>query len=186
MLFSCGTRHDGTTVNKVQSWPPLPPVPGPACAATLLCAISIRYTRARPIVGEKNSQPKVPAAFFLRSFSLRLSLAMRALFPSLFRSFPAVLPILISIMTRNGCWRECSSLSVAAVPLVYLSGTRAAPFHPDEKHGEAETAVSSLFFYVDLSPRPFARPFPAPPARRLPRNLRLTALHPTTTNLRQR
>lgn len=53
-------------------------------------------------------------------------------------------------MTRNGCWRECSSLSVAPVPVVYLSGTRIAPFHPGEKHGEAETAVSRLFFYVHV------------------------------------
>lgn len=56
-------------------------------------------------------------------------------------------PILISIMTRNGCWRECSSLSVAPVPVVYLSGTRTAPFHPGEKHrGSRNCRFQPLFF----------------------------------------
>jgi len=84
-------------------------------------------------------------AFFLRLAASSVGLSLSSFFSRAER------PILISIMTRNGCWRECSSLSVAPVPVVYLSGTRIAPFHPGEKHGEAETAVSRLFFYVQVA-----------------------------------
>lgn len=162
-FFFSGTRHDGTTVNKVPPSSSLAVLRGsPSCSP-----ITIRYTRVRPIVQERNNQPKGPTAFSVRSSSLLLSLAMSVLHStllpcpsfslslssSLSLPLPTELPILISIMTRNGCWRECSSLSVPAVPVVYLSGTRAAPFHPGEKHGEAETAASSLFFYARCSPR---------------------------------
>lgn len=57
-------------------------------------------------------------------------------------------------MTRNGCRRECSSLSVAGVPLVYLSGARAAPFHPGETaHGERPfpACFSAYVFFLFLS-----------------------------------
>jgi len=68
-------------------------------------------------------------------------------------------------MTRNGCWRECSSLSAAPVPVVYLSGTRTAPFHPVEKHGGGRNGrFQTLFLRPRRVPPPFRPPRPYPPS----------------------
>jgi len=126
-------------VNKVQSHVRPPRTP--------LYARAIRYTFAPSHTREEPAKEPhgVRRASFFRPQHPRPSLSFSVSFPRAER------PILISIMTRNGCWRECSSLSVAPVPVVYLSDTRTAPFHPGEKHGEAETAVSRLFFYVHVA-----------------------------------
>lgn len=53
------------------------------------------------------------------------------------------------------------------VPVVYLSGTRAAPFHPGEKHEEAETADSEFFFYIHVASLPLTLSSPFQPSSSL-------------------
>lgn len=145
-------RHDGTIVNKVQCCIFLSPVP----RNPLHRRLSNTHEPMLPRVQEPAKEPHGVRRSSFSSARAILSFSFFFFFSRIER------PILISIMTRNGCWRECSSLSIAPVPVVYLSGTRTAPFHPSEKHRETETAASRLFFYIAY---PLFFSFPSTPTQ---------------------
>lgn len=95
-------------------------------------------------------------------FSVRLS-PHPPLFLFLYRNGER--PILISIMTRNGCWRECSSLSTGApVPVVYLSGRGNRAISPRRKarggRNGTEAVPRLLFLYPSRRVVSTARPPP--------------------------
>ena len=145
-FFSPPRRHHRQNKVRVLSFPSTPflshgsPSPQPRNHPVYArgLAPSSRREERRAKKGPTPFSPSLVLLLFLAPvISQRLELSQQLFFHPLPFPFLTLLslsislhrpnsPILISIMTRNGCRRECSSLSVAGVPVVYLSGARAA------------------------------------------------------------